>query len=93
MRVEERIGAFASMVLGFLSKVSDGISEPMPAPLTDPFGPTLFGIPIGLLGWAVFAIGMAMVIIGTVLHIVATARRRRVHANFPPHWAYQARHP
>jgi FHA domain len=87
------IGAFASMVLGLMSKVSAGFSEPTPPDLTNPLGPALGGVPIGLIGWAVSAIGTLLIIIGIVLHIVATARRRRVYASFPPPWAYQARHP
>jgi hypothetical protein len=54
-----------------------------PAPPTDPLGRPIFGIPSGLLGWAIAAIGAVMLVIGIVLHIVATSRRRRVDREYP----------
>jgi len=38
---------------------------------------------VGLLGWAVGALGLALIIAGIVLHIKAGARRRRVVRNYP----------
>jgi hypothetical protein len=71
-------GLFASMVIGFMSKVYGGIADPESVlnggSLT---GPTLGGVPVGLLGWALAAIGSVLVVVGIVLHVVATARRRR----------------
>ena len=46
--------------------------------LTNPFGRSVDGIPSGLFGWTMGALGMVLIIGGTVLHIVATSRRKRV---------------
>lgn len=79
-------GVFVSMVLGFMSKVSGSFSDPESIVNGNLTGPTLGGIPIGLLGWAVSALGMVLVVIGIVLHIVATSRRRQADATFPTHF-------
>jgi FHA domain-containing protein len=71
-------GLFAAMVIGFMSKVSSGFGDFGSIPSPD-FGPTLGGIPVGLLGWAIAAVGSVLVVVGIVLHIVATARRRRAY--------------
>jgi len=85
--------AFASMVLGFISEIwsklpSAGNPGDVPPDLSSP---TLGGVPIGLLGWAAAAIGSVLVIIGIVLHVVATARRRRVEAAYPIPPTYRPR--
>jgi hypothetical protein len=73
---------FAAADLNFLKQVSNGFGSNT-APTTTPFGHPILGIPSGLLGWAVGAIGSLMLIIGIVLHIVATSRRRRVERDYP----------
>lgn len=77
-------GVFAAMVIGFMSEVSGGLSNPTAIGDLDIdfLGPTVGGIPVGLLGWAVAGIGSVLVIIGIVLHVVATARRRKVDDAF-----------
>jgi len=75
---------FAAADLNFLKQIASDIqSNAAPAPPTDPFGRPIFGIPSGLLGWAIAAIGALMLVIGIVLHIVATSRRRRVERDYP----------
>jgi predicted component of type VI protein secretion system len=75
---------FAAADLNFLKQISSDIqSNAAPAPPTDPFGRPIFGIPSGLLGWAIAATGALMLVIGIVLHIVATSRRRRVERDYP----------
>ena len=75
---------FAAADLNFLKQISSDIqSNSTPAPPTDPFGRPIFGIPSGLFGWALAAVGSLMLIIGIVLHIVATSRRRRVERDYP----------
>jgi hypothetical protein len=77
-------GLFASMMIGFMSKVWGGLDNPKSVVNGGMLaGPTLGGIPVGLLGWALAAVGMVLVVIGIVLHVVATARRRRVLPNQP----------
>ena len=74
---------FAAADLNFLKQISNGFGSNSTAPPTDPFGHPILGIPSGLLGWAIAAIGALMLIIGIVLHIVATSRRRRVERDYP----------
>jgi predicted component of type VI protein secretion system len=75
---------FAAADLNFLKQISDSFgSNSAPPPSTTPFGRPILGIPSGLLGWAIGAVGSLMLIIGIVLHIVATSRRRRVEREYP----------
>jgi pSer/pThr/pTyr-binding forkhead associated (FHA) protein len=78
---------FAAADLNFIKQISNDIqSNGTPPPPTNPFGHPILGIPSGLLGWAIAAIGALMLIIGIVLHIVATSRRRRVEREYPLPW-------
>lgn len=45
----------------------------------NPFGPEILGIPSGVLGWALAGVGVLVVVLGIVLHVTATARRRRIY--------------
>jgi hypothetical protein len=75
---------FAAADLNLLKQISsDFQSNSAPAPPTDPFGHPIFGLPSGLLGWAMGAVGSLMIVIGIVLHIVATSRRKRVERDYP----------
>ena len=55
---------------------------------THTFGPDIGGLPSALFGWALAALGMLLLVVGIVLHIVATSRRRRVDRELPvpPPW-------
>lgn len=82
-------GLFAAGVLGFIAQASDGIETGDISPPVDPFGRDIAGIPSGLLGWALAALGGLLLLVGIVLHIVATSRRRRVDRELPappPPW-------
>ncbi len=75
---------FAAADLNFLKQIASDIqSNGTPPPPSNPFGRPIFGIPSGLLGWAIGAVGGLMLIIGIVLHIVATSRRKRVERDYP----------
>jgi hypothetical protein len=74
---------FAAADLNFIKQVATDIQTNNSAPPTDPLGRPIFGLPSGLLGWAIAAIGAVMLVIGIVLHIVATSRRRRVDREYP----------
>jgi uncharacterized membrane protein YidH (DUF202 family) len=74
---------FAAADLNFLKQTASDVQSNNTAPPSDPFGRPILGIPSGLLGWAIAAIGALMLIIGIVLHIVATSRRRRVERDYP----------
>ena len=80
---------FAAGVLGFIKQVSGDVSTGTQPGAITPFGRTVDGIPSGLIGWAMGALGMLLIIVGIVLHIVATSRRRRVERELPlppPPW-------
>lgn len=74
---------FAAGVLGFIKQVSGDVSTGAQPSGTTPFGHTVDGIPSGLIGWSMGALGMLLIIVGIVLHIVATSRRRRIDRELP----------
>lgn len=74
---------FAAADLNLLKQISSDFGSNNPAPPTDPFGRPILGLPSGLFGWALGAVGSLMLIIGIVLHIVATSRRKRVERDYP----------
>jgi pSer/pThr/pTyr-binding forkhead associated (FHA) protein len=83
-------GTFAAADLSFIKGISDAFQNGgEPAPGTSPFGKEIAGIPFGLVGWAVAALGSILLVVGIVLHVVATSRRRRAYREFPvlpPSW-------
>jgi len=74
---------FAAADLNLLKQISSDFQSNSTAPPANPFGRPIFGLPSGLLGWAMAAVGSLMLVIGIVLHIVATSRRRRVERDYP----------
>ena len=75
---------FAAADVNFLKQIANDVqNNGNTAPPSDPFGRPIAGIPSGLLGWAIAAVGGLMLMIGIVLHIVATSRRRRVERQYP----------
>jgi pSer/pThr/pTyr-binding forkhead associated (FHA) protein len=87
--------AFGRLVLLMVNAIWDvvitGPSNPTfpPPELAELWNEKFLGVNLGLLGFAVCAAGQLLLIIGVVLHIVATARRRRVDRDLaiPPPWA------
>ena len=82
-------GIFAAADLSFIKGISDAIQNGgEPSPTISPFGREIGGVPVGLAGWALAALGLILLIVGIVLHIVATSRRRRAYRDFPvpPPW-------
>ena len=79
-------GLFAAGVLGFIKQAGSAVGTG--GPVTSPFGPDIGGLPSALFGWALAALGMLLLVVGIVLHIVATSRRRRVDRELPvpPPW-------
>lgn len=80
-------GLFAWMVIRFISRVSELDPAEQPSP-SEIWGEEIGGVPLGFIGWAVAAVGMLMMIVGIVLHIVATSRQRRTvnEPVIPPEW-------
>jgi FHA domain-containing protein len=82
-------GMFAAADLSFIKSISDSIQNADSSPpTTSPFGREVGGVPIGLVGWALGAAGMLLLIIGIVLHVIATSRRKQAYREFPvlPPW-------
>src|SRR5450755_1622429 len=82
-------GIFAATDLSFIKGISDSFQNGgSVSPATSPFGRDVGGIPIGLAGWALGALGVMLLIVGIVLHVVATSRRRQAYRDFPvlPPW-------
>lgn len=49
-------------------------------------GPSVAGVPVGIIGYGLGFLGSVLLVVGIVLHIVAAARRRRVDREMPlPH--------
>ncbi len=80
-------GTYAWAILRFAGQV-DRLSVDDPDVFQPPslFGPTVGGIPVGLIGFAVAGVGSLLLVVGVVLHVVAAARRRRLDAQAPIPW-------
>lgn len=77
-------GLFAAADLSFIKQISNDIqNRNAPTSITGPFGHDVGGVPSGLLGAAMATIGMLLLVVGIVLHVVATSRRRRVERELP----------
>ena len=81
-------GIFAAADLSFLKQISNDIQNQSTAPPTNPLGPSIGGIPSALLGWVLAAVGLLLLIVGIVLHVIATSRRKQAYQQFPvlPPW-------
>src|SRR5580700_6266019 len=82
-------GIFAAGDLSFIKAIIDAIRQGgEPPSAASPFGREIGGVPFGLAGWALAALGMILLVVGIVLHVVATSRRRRAYRDFPvlPPW-------
>jgi hypothetical protein len=74
---------FAGGVLSFLNQIPQYDGFDTSSEMPTPFGNDVFGVPSGLLGWALAAAGMFVLVVGVVMHVVATSRRKRVDQNYP----------
>jgi len=82
-------GMFAVADLSFLKGISDSFQNGgQQPPTTTPFGREIGGIPFGLAGWALGALGTILLVVGIVLHVVAASRRKQAYRDFPvlPPW-------
>jgi hypothetical protein len=80
---------FAAADLNFIRQISNDFQSGSTVLPGNPFGHNVGGVPSGLLGAGLAAIGMMLLVIGILLHIVATSRRRRVERELPlppPPW-------
>jgi hypothetical protein len=74
-------GLFAAGVLGFIDAVGNANAATDPATL-NPFGSEIAGVPFGMVGWGMAVLGVLLLILGIVLHVVATSRRKRVDREY-----------
>ena len=77
------VAAFGRMVLRFMQAIYDSFLTGQPPDLGSIFGEKILGLSSGLFGFAVGGAGELMIIIGVILHITATARRRRMERELP----------
>ncbi|WP_372700040.1 FHA domain-containing protein [Arthrobacter sp. JSM 101049] len=78
--------AFAAGILQFFTSLGDSFGTGGQPEVLTPFGTDLFGIPSGLVGWSAAALGAILMVVGMVLHIVASARRKNVDRDLPLPW-------
>jgi hypothetical protein len=73
---------YGAMIIRFVKTVSNAGPELSP---TDAqlLGPDVAGVPIGAIGIGVAGLGVTLLIVGIVLHIVASSRRRRFERDTP----------
>jgi pSer/pThr/pTyr-binding forkhead associated (FHA) protein len=78
---------WVSVILGFIQGVGSAGSDPDDVPAL--LGPSVAGVPVGVISFATALTGMVLLVVGIVLHVVAAARRRGLERStytggFPP---------
>ena len=73
---------YAAVIFRFIQRVPSFGPDTRPADI-ELLGPEVQGIPIGVIAFAAAGIGSIMIVVGIVLHVVASARRRRVDRDLP----------
>lgn len=76
-------GLFAYADLSFIKQINNSLQTNQEPSTLSPFGGNVGGVPIGLIGWALSAVGAVLLLVGIVLHIVAASRRKRAYRDFP----------
>lgn len=74
---------FAAGILRFIIAINTSLSADGPPAMLTPFGAELFGVPSGVLGWAAAALGAILMVVGTVLHAVVSAKRKQLDHDLP----------
>ncbi|MFF1908358.1 FHA domain-containing protein [Kitasatospora sp. NPDC058218] len=65
-------------IIDFIARTNDAVGSDRPdVTVPNVLGPEIGGMPVGAIGFGVAAIGSVLIVVGIVLHIVATSRRRR----------------
>lgn len=83
-------GTYFWVVATTASRISHLMSTPAaPDVFTEPqlpefFGRDVAGVPLGLIGFGVAAIGVLLMVVGLVLHVVAASRRKRLESTSAP---------
>ncbi|NHA68634.1 FHA domain-containing protein [Phycicoccus flavus] len=84
-------GMFAYAILRTMARIGDRLGSPSAGPpdFGDFYGTPVLGVPSGLLGFAVCALGSVLLTFGIVLHVVASSRRRRLGRDLPHPYSLQ----
>ncbi|MBL7257502.1 FHA domain-containing protein [Paractinoplanes lichenicola] len=72
---------FGFGVVSFIQRVPEVDIDTPESQIPSPFGPDVGGVPLGIIGFALFATGMFTLIAGIVKHVSAAARLRRMNSN------------
>jgi hypothetical protein len=73
---------YAGVIFSFLQRIPTFGPDTAPEDV-DFLGPEVGGVPVGVLAFAAAGLGSVMIVVGIVLHVVASARRRRVDRELP----------
>jgi hypothetical protein len=83
-------GVYGAVILRFIERVPGFGADTSPSDI-QLLGPDVLGVPVGVIGFAAAGIGAVMFMVGVVLHIVASSRRRQVERTmplYPPRMSY-----
>jgi hypothetical protein len=73
---------YGAMIIRFMKTVPNTGSEYNPSDL-QLLGPDVAGVPIGAIGIGAAGLGVTLLIVGIVLHIAASSKRRHVERDMP----------
>jgi uncharacterized membrane protein YidH (DUF202 family) len=88
-------GTYVWAVLRFVKQTSamtDQLDQTSDPSVSSLFGPSVGGVPVGLIGFAVANLGLILLMVGLVLHVVAASRRKRLEATILPPWQFVPPH-
>lgn len=74
---------FAAGILRFIIAINSSFGAEGPPAVLTPWGTELFGVPSGVLGWSAAALGAIVMVVGMVLHVMASARRKHLDRDLP----------
>jgi hypothetical protein len=75
--------AFVLGLLLFVAAAFGVVNEAGQTRASEPLGPAVFGVPCGLLGWGMSAVGMVLLVAGFLRYSAAAERRRQIDRELP----------
>ena len=75
---------YGAVVIRFVKSISNVGPDDNPTDV-QLLGPDVAGVPIGAIGIGMAGLGVTLLIIGLVLHLAASAKRRRIERGMPPY--------
>ena len=73
---------WGAVIMRFMKTIPDAGPDTPPEDIQF-LGPDVLGVPIGAIAFGAAGLGATLLIVGIVLHIVASSRRRRVERDMP----------